>query len=848
MVKINIINEESVTKTAIQSIKNTLESVFKYTDTVNVHVFLNFKSPVDTLGIYNYLFFIEVPFLKGKKNYFRTSNNVFLNNLVFAIRKVVDPTVINVKDGKMYTKTGELDYHEQNNNETAALQKFIKDNIPEVRYVKLALCYLLKAPNCSVKYCDRYLICNTPLNLYQLISKIVDSLKGDLNRKYFLVMKKKIGLSDFIQKFINITKTHTNHGILTKKKMDAISTKIIGKQMQTLYDVAGKKLGIVTGKAGTGKSLALLTFMYKHVQHGHHCRLLTFNNLLVMDIKMALRNMGHYIPTNTSISTLHKFFYEIYTHTPVCLLHMNDSQFEHLFAVCHQRIKKMVVLIEIYVSEKGFTKDINNILNYYIEKNVIKKEEQKEMSFFIYYLMKCEDWKMEQLHTLAINYENEKRMRFIANYGQNAFLSSYRIILEQLYLLFHNFDSFFDKFGIDLSANLMSVHQTEEFKEKYAIQYDNFIEQCKKSFSYEHGIPKELFTQFMSDEKELCYKIIDKNKEKNVIEQIKKNQDTIKNIKRKIKWSNFVFVDEAQDCTNYEKELLLELYGSANIIVASGGKDQLIRTAIETHWDKSFGIPFNHEKIKLTYVSHRQKGNIIEFVNVFAKEFGLNTELSVPDTLKNTGKVIIDMRKCITAQSLPLDVINNMKLSGNNYGCTPYESMMMLFPSEGFTKVNCIANSSPIIDTNDTISFDGKDIVRSLAIPQIDGINILDCTVSSKSHLLKDVGHDKTRCLLYESCRGLEAWSVLCMALDSFFLEKLSSSAAADYADEALGLFKDDILQKNILCEKYAAIQVLLALTRAMNTLYISFTSLNSLFTLRILQIASRLPFVEILR
>lgn len=845
MVNINIINEKSVTKAAIQSIKNTLESVFEKTPTVNVHVFLNFKSPVDTLGIYNYLFFIEVPKIE-RKNYFITSNKVFLNNLVLAIRKIVDPTVIKVKDGKLYTETGDFDYHELIGTETKALKKFIKENIPNVQYVDLALYYILNAPNCpSVKCKEGNLICNTSWKLKQLISKAVDNLAND-NRCYSLSLDNNSHLSDFIRDFIDITEPRTNHGILTKKKMEAISTKVIGKQMQTLYDVAGKKLGIVTGKAGTGKSLALLRFMYNHV-HGHHCRLLTFNNLLVMDIKMALRNMGNYIPTNASISTLHKFFYDLYIQTPVCLLHMDDSQIERLFAVCHQRISKMVVLIEVYVSENGFTKDVNYILNYYIKNNVIKKEEQKEMCFFIYYLMKCGDWTMEQLHALAINYENEKRMRFIANYGHNAFLNGYRIIMEQLLLLFHNFDSFFDKFGIDLSVNLMSIRQTEEFKEKYAIQYDNFIEQCKKSFSYEHGIPKELFTQYINDEKELCHKIKGQNQEKNVVEQIKQYKDSIKNIKRKINWSNFVIVDEAQDCAIYEKELLLELYGSANIIVASGGTDQLIRTAEETHWNQSFRIPLNHEIINLTHVSHRQKGNIVEFVNAFAKEFGLDTKLSVPDTIKNTGKVIIDMRKCITAQDLPLNEINNMKLSGKAYGCSPYESIMMLFPNEGFTRVNSIGETVTI-DVNDTIIFDGEEKTRSLAIPPIDGINILDCTVSSKSQLLKEVGHDKTRCLLYESCRGLEAWSVLCMALDSFFFEKQSSSTASDYADDILGFFKDDTLQNNILCEKYAAIQVLMALTRAMDTLYISFADINSYFARRILQIASQLPFVEILR
>lgn len=788
MVNLVIINEKSVTKADKQKIKETLESVFKYTNEVNVHAFLDFKSPVDTLGIYNYLFFIEIPYKKG--NYFRTQSKVYLNNIVFAIRKITDTTITNIKGNKIYTSTGEFDYNEQINNETEALKSYIRTNITNVNYVDWALYYLLEAPNCPIKGWFGNLLCNIPCNIYQLISKTVDSKKNGKGTTC-LRFKEGVKLSDAIASFIEKCAACTGHGILTKKKMDAISTKEIGKQMQTLYDSAGKKLEIITGKAGTGKSLALLRFMFNHVQK-HHCRLLTFNNLLVMDTKIALRNLGKFTPTNASISTLHKFFYELYIHTPVCLLHMNEDQINRLFALCHKRVSKMVVLIEKYSIENGFTNNADTILKYYEDKNIVNSLDVKEMRYFASYLKEKGNWQLGELHSLAIDYVHKKRKRFIELYGYRAFLNGYRIIMEQLFLLYHNSKDFFDKFGEDLLNAPMSVRQSSEFNKEDAKRYDEFIEQCKDKFSEEHGIPEELFTQYIVDEEKLINQIKDKFSTKLRTEQIEKTDNVAKTVKQKVHWSKFVLVDEAQDCANYEKELLLELFGSKNVIIASGGKDQLIRTAVETRWDVSYGNILDSEKVNLTHISHRQKGNIAEFINIFAKEFHLNTQLSVPENIKGLGKVIIDLRNIMPPAP---DIIKNMVAHGADYGCSPYESMMILLPNEGFTNVSSNGNVVTI-DKNNTISFEEEDKTRKLAVSFPEDITILDCTINAKAQLLKKVGHDKTRCLLYESCRGLEAWSVLCIELDKFFDEMRTCDAASDYADEALGLFKDDPVQR----------------------------------------------------
>lgn len=848
MVNIVFINEKSVDQEDLKQLKSGFEQIFKFTQDVNIHLLLNFKSTVDTLGFYDIITFIEVPYRQG--NYYRTYSKTYLNNIVFAYREIKDESIIDIKDGGLLTKEGSLDYNKMMEEEKSSLKRFLRDNFKEVKSFDFSLYYNISAPNCDKNGRYGNLFFNKTCNFKELIDETIDNLKGDRNSTICVSLCEHKPLSYFISSFLEMVEPRTSHGILTKKKMDAISTKEIGKQMQAVYDSSGEHLVIITGKPGTGKSLSLLRFMYNNVQN-HHCRLLTFNNLLVMDTKLTIKNFGEFNPTNASITTLHKFFYDIYINTPVCDLHMDESQIDMLFDKCNKRVALMVVLIEKYAESNALNNNAIAILNYYIEKDnghkYVPIEDKKEMFFFASYLSRQKEWGIGTLHQLAYEYVREKREKFIQLYGKQAFISGYRIIMEQLYLLFHYKDEFFETFGMDLCSASQSIRRSDEFEQKDHILYHDFLAKCKERFSEEHGIPEDCFTQYIAQQSKLKNDTalnIDKLREK----QLVYNDKVVKAIRRKVKWSKYVLIDEGQDCAGYEKELLLELFGSNNIIVASGGKEQLIRTAIETRWDFSFDDKLDHQLINLTHISHRQKGNIVEFINAYAKEFSLETELKVPDSIKGEGRVIIDLRNDINQNNMPIDVMSNLKESGADHGCQPYESIMMLFPNEGYTTFSD-GGDTVDIDINDTIDMEGKERERSLKVNLPNGkFDILDCTVNKKASLLRDVGQNKTRALLYESCRGLEAWSVMCFGLDTFFSEKQTSQSAIEYVDEATGLFKDDEDQRKLFLEKYCALWGLMAMTRAMDTLYISFANPNSRLATRISNIASSLPFVEILR
>ena len=95
--------------------------------------------------------------------------------------------------------------------------------------------------------------------------------------------------------------------------MEKITKRLI--KDQKYGDSIGKKLLVIAGRAGTGKTVKLLRFSYDLARnHGKRCLILTYNLALVSDIKrlLALCRMPDDVDGySVNIETLHKFFYEL---------------------------------------------------------------------------------------------------------------------------------------------------------------------------------------------------------------------------------------------------------------------------------------------------------------------------------------------------------------------------------------------------------------------------------------------------------------------------------------------------------------------------------------------------------
>ena len=144
------------------------------------------------------------------------------------------------------------------------------------------------------------------------------------------------------------------------------------------------------------------------------------------------------------------------------------------------------------------------------------------------------------------------------------------------------------------------------------------------------------------------------------------------------------------------------------------------------------------------------------------------------------------------------------------------------------------------IDVTDTITFSAKANreINDFSHKGHEGtkdVRICDCTTNSKGDL--NIGQCDTRFLYYESCRGLEAWNVMCLSVDNFFNEKYESQEAKNYAIEHSGLIQENL---SMYKTHYAAIWCYMAFSRPMDTLYLSIDNMDDDFSKELLQIAEK--------
>ncbi len=274
----------------------------------------------------------------------------------------------------------------------------------------------------------------------------------------------------------------------------------------------------------------------------------------------------------------------------------------------------------------------------------------------------------------------------------------------------------------------------------------------------------------------------------------------------------------------------MKVYGPENIIISTGGKDQLIRTSVETDWTVALKTPVKSDKIPLGARSYRQKSNIVNFVNAFADYYELASPIRSANESKGLGRVILDLRCGI--QGFSENTFNEIRESGKIMGCSEYENNMVLLPSMGYTFAE--RGKTVRIDELDNVDIIETATNRKLSISSED-IKIWSGVSEDKRDLRVPAAYE-TRFIYYESCRGLEAWNVLCVDLDTFFYSTFTSTKAAIYARNNKDLFsKEDELK-----QEYALRLIYMALTRPIDTLYIKLKVPDNEFSGAIIEIAKR--------
>jgi AAA domain len=267
-------------------------------------------------------------------------------------------------------------------------------------------------------------------------------------------------------------------------------------------------------------------------------------------------------------------------------------------------------------------------------------------------------------------------------------------------------------------------------------------------------------------------------------------QNLIQSDTNKFAW-DFVFVDEGQDWPNDEREILFKLFGY-NFFTIADGIDQLVREQTLANWRGNL----RKEQYKIVPLKRclRMKAGITACISSFASEFGLQQSEWEANELIPGGRILIYENESLgSAERIIKDVISEAKIAGN-------EPVDLLF---------CVPST---MASSDALSSITPNSVPALF--QSWGLKIWDGT-SYSGREMYPTENDQLRIVQYESCRGLEGWSVVLFGFDEFYSRKLSQIQFTGSKDDQAKL--------------QAARWLMIPLTRAMDTLVIHLSNKASI-------------------
>ncbi len=275
---------------------------------------------------------------------------------------------------------------------------------------------------------------------------------------------------------------------------------------------------------------------------------------------------------------------------------------------------------------------------------------------------------------------------------------------------------------------------------------------------------------------------------------------------------DFVMADEGQDWPQDEAEILKLLYGT-NRLVTADGVDQLLRGQ-RCDWQK--GIPENERKLVRLRRCLRMKSNLAAFANGIAKggKIAWDTE---PNPDGPGGRVIVLQGSYAVNPDFHRKLVAEAKQAGNE-----------------------LIDFLVCVPAADVVTKNGKRGSQLGAALKSMGCEIWDAT---SRDVRRDFARttDTLRVVQYQSCRGLEGWTVIAEHLDIHWQQCFDQFMNEN--GSATDLFKSP--------EEAAAsdawYRTLIPLTRSIDTLVITLFDPRNVASETIMKAATRYrDFVEL--
>jgi len=790
------------------SVRDTLQTTCKE---ATVILFNNFPVLLSTETTVDLILVVALKDYQG--NYFRVKKGekwIYLHNLIIPINFIAnlqDTEIIIDEDGQIITDNETADYSSEIESIKFSLLDYL---VRKCNFVKeqLFITPLIHIKNKNTIAKDNFLV-SEKFDFKNLLFYL-KSTSQDIFCSY-RNWKTEIGYTTLpmdIEAINNQASKDSVVGYLTKKKIDRISKQLSNEK--AIFGDLNKHLIIVQGKAGTGKSSELILLMMRLISNGQNTLFLTYNRLLIYDIARTIKSYVNNKITNkkpedkigqASVITLHSFFYRL--SKSIGVLHiLTEKRKGDLLTNLNSRVTIVKKFIESYVKSKNASSlDLNDL-------DAIKEQIQNNKQFeipikevgidFLNFVKKKGLLNLATLDEVVKQFIRHKA-DLVSNIVDEIFLSDYYGVLENTLLAINKPDEYFTKYNIENKFELLEV--VLNLKEKH----------LKK------------------DEKE---NLID---EKAFKEKINRK---VGGRKRK----RTIFIDEAQDCHIREKEILISIFGSDNVVISSGGKEQLIRHIELCNWEVSNQKKISVKKYKTSNKSFRIKKSVLDFCNFVAAKYQIGLKLEPLET-EDEGELILDFRNNVAFTDMQ-QIFSNLSLKGEISGCTAYESLLVLIDTH--SKVDASNGSNTVSSTGKINEYDNIEDSHKIKkgdwkykahLEKENQLMFWDGTNDNKSQMQVPYPTE-TRLIYYDSCRGLEAWTVACFNIDRFFNQKREDPDAEKFLindEKELGmqsLFVTNDSRKDMFAGTWA----LMAITRAIDTLYLKFDNPNSQFSKLVLE------------
>lgn len=274
---------------------------------------------------------------------------------------------------------------------------------------------------------------------------------------------------------------------------------------------------------------------------------------------------------------------------------------------------------------------------------------------------------------------------------------------------------------------------------------------------------------------------------------------------------DFLLVDEGQDWSTDQRDLMFDVFGPGRVIVADG-VDQFVNHA-RCNWDRG-DIPKN--RIQPLYTSRRTKAATCDTINDIARA------LQVPDWDVKPDQTVTGGRVTVLVEPQPRRAMERaLELLAEDLSdqptMRPVDALVCLPQTAATPNANFCNLFQIVQEQNQADYWRGYDWQ----------------TRQSREYPARDTA---LRAVLYQSCRGMEGWTTLCMGLDAFFHYSMTNpdidvEGLRDQLKAEHGLlFDESLFEKKLAVAKraYALNWLMIPLTRSMDHLVIHLTDANS--------------------